>query len=75
LLIDIITLSCHTDANRSPGEGGGIGVQRAEGKEISTFKEGSISISQYSLKVNGAVDVAGSPRLMGLDDEGTFELL
>jgi hypothetical protein len=42
------------DAGRSPGEGGGTGDQHAEGREISTFKETTISvilISQYPLKV------------------------
>src|SRR5882724_4959952 len=67
LLIDIMTLSCYMDANRSPGEGGGIGAH-AEGKEISTFNKGAISISQYYLKVKGGAQAHWLLAEMGLPD-------
>src|SRR6266850_6849132 len=67
LLIDIMTLSCYTDNNRSPGEGGGIGAH-AEGKEISTFNKGAISISQYYLKVKSGAQAHWLLAEMGLQD-------
>jgi hypothetical protein len=67
LLIDIMTLSCFTDANRSPGEGGGIGVQ-ADGKEISTFSKSAILISQYYIKVKRGAQAHWLLAEMGLQD-------
>jgi hypothetical protein len=55
------------DANRSPGEGGGIGGH-AEGKEISTFNKSVISISQYSLKVKSGAQAHWLLAEMGLPD-------
>ncbi len=62
-----MTLSCYMDANRSPGEGSGIGGH-AEGKEISTFNRGVISISQYSLKVKSGAQAHWLLAEMGLQD-------
>jgi len=67
LLIDIMTLSFYTDANRSPGEGGGIGVH-AEGKEISTFSKSAILISQYYVKVKRGAQAHWLLAEMGLQD-------
>jgi hypothetical protein len=64
-IIDIMTLSCYID--RSPGEGGGIGGH-AEGKEISTFSKGAISISQYYLKVKSGAQAHWLLAEMGLQD-------
>jgi hypothetical protein len=62
-----MTLSCYMDANRSPGEGGGIGGH-AERKEISTFNKGVISIAQYSLKVKSGAPAHWLLAEMGLQD-------
>ena len=55
------------DANRSPGKGSGIGAH-AEGREISTFNKGVISISQYSLKVKSGAPAHWLLAEMGLPD-------